>query len=78
MKRPWRNDGPIIDAEAIVTNELEELYNESVAKALPEMKRTCYACGLPMTGASRITDGELFWHIGCAGFGNILKSEAIA
>jgi hypothetical protein len=65
--RPWRGPEITLEAEDVVTNELEELYNEVVAQSLPEGKRSCFACGKPVQGASRVSDGEFFWHLGCAG-----------
>lgn len=66
--RPWRDtEGLVVNVDDIVTNELEALYNEAVAKNLPEMRRRCFACNEPVTSASRVTDGEFFWHMECAG-----------
>lgn len=67
--RPWQNDSldVTVTAEDIIGNELEDLYNETVAKTLPEMKRNCFVCKQPVLGPSRVSDGEFFWHIGCAG-----------
>jgi hypothetical protein len=67
--RPWRDEGLTVNVadDEIVTNELEELYNEVVAKTLPSMKRLCFVCNSPVDGPSRVTDGELFWHTRCAG-----------
>lgn len=67
--RPWKNEGLVVNvgAEDLLDNELEELYNETVAKTLPSMQRICFACAKPVDGPSRVTDGELFWHVGCAG-----------
>lgn len=62
--RPWRDD---TSAEDIITNELEDLYNETVLKSLPSLRRICFACGKAVFGASRVSDGELFWHTECAG-----------
>lgn len=65
--RPWQNEIVTISASDIVDNELEDIYNETVAKLLPSAKRNCFVCKLPVDGNTRVTDGELFWHIGCAG-----------
>jgi hypothetical protein len=67
--RPWRDEELTVSVsgEDLVGKELEDLYNETVAKTLPQYKRTCFACGKPVDGPSRVTDGELFWHVTCAG-----------
>ena len=65
--RPWQSPDLVVEVDDILTNELEELYNEVVAQSLPEMKRNCFACGKPVIGNSRVSDGEFFWHPGCAG-----------
>jgi hypothetical protein len=71
--RPWRNEELSLSAKDLVVNiddignELEDLYNETVAKTLPSMKRMCFACQKEVIGPSRVTDGELFWHVECAG-----------
>lgn len=65
--RPWRETEIVITGDDLVTNELEELYNEVVAKSIPGAKKDCVVCGKPVIGQSRVTDGELFWHVGCAG-----------
>jgi hypothetical protein len=67
--RPWR-DEPDLAVDNITANELEELYNEVVAQTLPQMRRVCASCGKAVTGGSRVTDGELFWHNECAGRSN--------
>lgn len=64
--RPWRDEGLVVEVDDI-GNELEDLYNETVAKSLPSMRKVCFACGKDVIGASRVTDGELFWHNECAG-----------
>lgn len=71
--RPWRDEELTVNitADDIVGRELEELYNETVAKTLPEYKRLCFACGNAVTGSARVTDGELFWHVECAGVRNV-------
>jgi hypothetical protein len=74
--RPWRNEGFNVEIGNIVENELEELYNEVVAKTLPGADRRCVACGQPVVGASRVTDGELFWHNACAGVNTSRKLTA--
>ena len=61
--RPW-NPNPIKQESE---NDLADVYNEMLAKTLPSERRICCGCGLPVTGPNRITDGELFWHISCAG-----------
>jgi hypothetical protein len=65
--RPWRDEPTTLSFDDTVGNELEELYNEVVARTLPQMQRLCFACGKSVTGPSRVTDGELFWHTECAG-----------
>ena len=78
--RPWRDEPTVVNisGEDIIGNELEDLYNEVVAKSLPSMQRNCASCAKPVTGPERITDGELFWHVGCAGFGTRRVAEAVA
>lgn len=78
--RPWRNDeGLVVTVDDVIGNELEELYNEAVAKLLPSEKRTCFACGQAMTGNARVSDGEYVWHVACAGARNQprLLAEAV-
>jgi hypothetical protein len=65
--RPWRDD--VVTVTDISVNELEDLYNEVVAKTLPSAKRTCAACGEAIGGPANVTDGEFFWHVACAGVG---------
>ena len=65
--RPWKSPDLIVEVDDILTNELEELYNETVAAALPSARKVCFACGKAVEGASRVSDGEFFWHQGCAG-----------
>ena len=65
--RPWQEEKDPILIDDVVGKELEELYNETVAKTLPSMKRICFHCNEEVIGPNRITDGELFWHVGCAG-----------
>lgn len=65
--RPWQQDGFKVEIGDIVENELEELYNEVVAKSMPSAQRKCQHCGNLVEGTSRVTDGELFWHTECAG-----------
>ena len=62
--RPWRD---VDDNGDIIENELEELYNETVRKHLPSMRRICFACKKEVLGFARVSDGELFWHVECAG-----------
>lgn len=69
-------EGPFVsqDANAVIVsdilgNELEEIYNETLAKSLPSAKRVCFLCGEDVTGPWRISDGELYWHPQCAGPG---------
>ena len=65
--RPWQNNGFKVEIGNIVENELEDLYEQEVQRMLPSAQRNCFTCGQPVVGASRVTDGELFWHQGCAG-----------
>lgn len=76
--RPWQAPGLVVEVDDVLGNELEELYNEVVAQSLPEIKRDCFACGKAVEGASRVSDGEFFWHIGCAGTNQRqFKAEAV-
>lgn len=76
--RPWKDEelSVTISANDLVTNELEDLYNEVVAKTLPSMQKLCFHCKKPVTDATKITDGELFWHIGCAGGRGVTALQA--
>lgn len=65
--QPWKPEGLKVDFGDLVGKELEELYNETVAKTLPSSRKLCVACELPVLGPERITDGELFWHKACQG-----------
>jgi hypothetical protein len=77
--RPWQDESLVVTADDILTNELEGLYNETVASMLPGAKRNCSACGKPVEGSSRVSDGELIWHPACAGSANVRRftSEAV-
>lgn len=77
--RPWREEELVLSRDDIVGKELEDLYNEEVAKHLPETRRICFSCKQPVVGSERVTDGELFWHMGCARGGRptILQAEAV-
>lgn len=75
--RPWRDGNPlVIHASDVLDNELEDLYNETVAKSLPSLRRDCVVCGLAVTGASRVSDGVSFWHNACAGRGARVRAAA--
>ena len=63
-------EGFKVDFGEIVDNELQELYNETAGKLNPEFKRNCPVCGNPVVGASRVTDGEFFWHMECSNAAN--------
>ena len=64
---PRQQQGFTVDVGDLITNELEDLYNSVVEKTLAPNSRNCQGCGKPVTGNSRVTDGEFFWHIGCSG-----------
>lgn len=68
--RPWKDPGLTVEVGDLITNELEELYNETVAKAMPSFEKRCYNCGELIFGATRVSDGEFFWHIECSGIQN--------
>lgn len=67
--RPWRDEGTTVSVSAsdLIDNELEDLYNETVLKSMPSMRKMCYCCGKEVLGSARVTDGELFWHVECSG-----------
>jgi hypothetical protein len=73
--RPWRDDikapasGFEVEIGDLLTNELDELYEQSLRATLPELKRVCNFCNKPVEGSARISDGELIWHVQCAGGG---------
>lgn len=67
--RPWQAPGLSVTVSDISTNELDDLYNEAIAKTLPTAKRNCQVCGLLVEGPERVTDGEFFWHKHCTGLG---------
>lgn len=50
-------------------NELEQLYNDAVGSfgLGGANNQVCPTCNEPVTGASRVTDGEFTWHPACAG-----------
>lgn len=78
--RPWQTPGLTVEVGDLLDNELEELYNETVAKSIPSMQKRCFGCGTLVEGNSRVTDGELFWHPACAGRQNTprqLITEAV-
>ena len=70
--KPWTTPttGFNVDVGSILDNELEEVYNETLARELPGINRNCRFCGKPVAGATRVTDGEFFWHTECAGTPN--------
>jgi hypothetical protein len=75
--RPWQDQGmPSLD---LIETELNDLYNETVAKTLQTRDRNCRQCGQPVVGSARVTDGEFFWHVGCAGAQSrpLLRAEAV-
>ena len=70
--RPWTDESSTVTVTSadILTNELEDLYNEAVANAFPENRRLCSSCHLPVQpGQTKVSDGEHYWHVGCAGPG---------
>lgn len=73
--RPWQTEPLAITYDDTVGKELEELYNEVVAKTLPSARRICARCKEPVVGSSRVTDSELFWHPACAG--TMARSQVI-
>lgn len=60
---PWKAEEEL--AGDLLDNELTELYENTVAKFTTVARRDCQICGNPVSGPSRITDGELFWHPEC-------------
>ena len=50
-------------------NELTALYNETLSLYAPA-EIVCKACGIPVLGQERISDGAFVWHMGCAGLAN--------
>lgn len=79
--RPWQaQKGFAVDTSDIIGKELEDLYNEVVAKNLSEEQRVCRGCGLAVTGPTKVTDGEFFWHVGCAGSGSgqVRRAEVVS
>jgi len=75
--RPWNDLRLVANVADIFDNELNALYEETLATHLPEAQRLCFNCGQKVEGATKVTDGELFWHIGCAGMRN-QKSTFVA
>lgn len=65
--RPWQVEDDVLSREEIIDNELGELYNDTVAKMLQNVssRRTCRHCGELVSGSSRATDGEFYWHPEC-------------
>lgn len=50
-----------IDVGDAITNELTEIYNQTVLASTPSATTKCAFCGEPVTGA-RVTDGAFVWH----------------
>ena len=70
--RPWRDNAApsgVVLVNDIMENELESLYNETAIKALNLTYLHCCACGKPISGTTRVSDGVLHWHSECAGPG---------
>jgi hypothetical protein len=65
--RPWRDESLVVTVSNILDNELEELYNASVAANMPSRQKLCCVCGELVVGQTVVTDGELFWHQACCG-----------
>jgi hypothetical protein len=66
--RPWQSEDLTVSVDTILTNELEELYNQSVAANLPDTRKICFGCGKEVLDTQRVSDGERYWHISCSGF----------
>lgn len=77
--RPWQTPEKGFEVEVgdLLTNELEGLYNEVVARTLPSARMMCVTCGTPVVGAERVTDGELFWHVGCCSSASVHRTTNI-
>lgn len=65
--RPWRPLEVEISASDIIDNELTVLYNEVLSQTIAPKSLNCFACGKPVSGATRVSDGENIWHPDCAG-----------
>ncbi len=50
----------------IIDNELNSIYNEVVRNTLQRAERRCPVCGEEVSGNSRVTDGEKYWHLHCS------------
>lgn len=65
--RPWLPETNTILIDDLLTNELEDIYNETVAASMLSHSRNCVVCAKPVLGPSRVSDGEFVWHNECAG-----------
>lgn len=63
--RPWREEATT--TSDVLDNELTALYNETISAFIPDLRRDCCVCHGPISGSTRVSDGELFWHTHCAG-----------
>jgi hypothetical protein len=62
------------ERQEIVDNELNDLYEEVLRKTIGRFDRRCVVCGEEVNGTRRVTDGERFWHVGCAGGADAQRS----
>jgi hypothetical protein len=53
-------------------NELTELYRQTLNSLSEPERQLCHLCGQPITGPSRISDGEFAWHMECV-VGGVVK-----
>lgn len=59
---PQRTD---VDASEQLSNELTDLYLETLNQLQPKFITHCHFCHTPVEGAFRISDGEFVWHPEC-------------
>ena len=75
--RPWEKASELVVTD-ILSNELNELYTETLNKVLPSSNRVCQLCGQAVKGPIYVTDGEFYWHQVCAGPGALSRrAEAV-
>lgn len=67
--RPWQDTTSplVITLDDVLDNELNELYNTTVAAQWPSATRTCCVCGQRIEEQTKVSDGEFYWHSACAG-----------